>query len=279
MRRLALCASVLASTLMPASGHASSALAVLPIIIEGDAGKVTLSTVLSDVSAATELRVGLRLISAEEMFVASSGGLARRVRDCGSDTVCIANKLRRFDARLGLVVVVNLALDPALVSLQLLDTDARTMVGQSVGELEASQTLSSAIRARASEVFEAAGYSRAGRLIVDVTPGAAKVKVSGESKPDKGKGNVFTIKPGRYEVEAELSGYISAKTAAVVTGGDETRVAMVLEKSDNLVEKWWFWTAIGAVVAGGATAAIVATQPTTRCVCTTIDGRGCQLCN
>src|SRR5688572_1060429 len=98
-------------------------LAVLPIVLGGEHGKATLSDIFNDIASAAEMRLGLRVISFEEMFVATEEGLQDRVRDCGSDTACVAARLRTFNARMGLVVVLDFSSSPPLISLQLLDTD------------------------------------------------------------------------------------------------------------------------------------------------------------
>lgn len=260
------------------AGDKTARLAVLPIIIAGPHGEASLSSVLADVSDAADRRLGIRLISQEEIFVAGSGDLGKRVRDCGSDIACIANRLRAFDARFGLVVVVNLVLDPPLISLQLLDTDERRLVAQSTGELESGVRVSAAIRRRANTLLNDAGYSKAGRVIVDVTPAAARVTLNGEIEPDEGKGNVFTIAAGRYDVQASADGFDPATGVAVVLADKVVHVPLMLEEQTSVFGSVWFWAVVGAAVAGGTTAAIVATRPTTRCLCTTINGIGCEVC-
>lgn len=255
-----------------------AALAVLPIIVEGPHGEASLSSVYGDVAAAANLRLGLRLISAEEIFVASSNDLASRVSNCGSDTSCIANRLRAFDARYGLVVVVNLALEPPLMSLQLLDTDERTMVAESLGELTPEHgTISNAVRARAAEVLERAGYILAGRIIVDATPPAAIIEIPGATA-DIGAPHRFTVAPGRYEVTAHLEGHHPASGVASAKAGEEVKLSLSLEAESSVVEQWWFWALIGVAAAGGATAAVLGTRSTSRCVCATLGGVGCEPC-
>lgn len=253
-------------------------LAVLPIIYEGKNGEASLSSVIDDVSTAAAYRLGLKLISNEEMF-AAAGDVANKVRDCGSDTTCIADRLRRFDARYGLVVVVNLALSPPLLSLQMLDTDERRLVAESAGNVSAGdETVSQAIRARARKMLEEAGYIEAGRIVVDVTPPRARVSLADGQLPDDGSPNVFSVAPGRHEVRGELQGYVANQVEAITIAGQETKVGLVLEEESSIVSSPWFWTAIGAAVAGGTVAAIFATRTTSRCVCLVVNGVGCEQC-
>jgi hypothetical protein len=249
-------------------------LAVLPIIVPGTKGGATLSSVIDDVGRATAFR-RMKLASNEEMFAAGSGDLSSRVRDCGSDIGCIAERLRAFDARFGLVVVVNAALDPPLISLQLLDIDDRKMIAQNAAELAPEEkTISEAVSERAKKIFEQAGWPQLGRIVVEVAPARAKITL-GDQAPDEGAPNVFTVSPGRYLVRAELDGYASGSAEAVAIAGKDTRVGLTLEEEKSLLSSPWLWAAIGVAAAGGAAAAIIATRPTERCLCITVNGSAC----
>jgi hypothetical protein len=220
------------------------------------------------------MRLNLSVISYEEMFAASEEGLGDRVRDCGSDTVCVSSRLRAFNARLGLVVVIDFSSKPVLISLQLLDTDDARLVASSVGELSPKEAISASIRARARELLEKAGHVRAGRLLVEVDPPNARVAIAG-FEPDPGTPNRFTVAPGTYTVTAALDGWSAAKTEASVEGGAESKVRLELVREGSLLESPWLWIAIGVVAAGSVTAGVIAAQDTTRCVCATIGGNFC----
>jgi len=276
---LALClASISVGAQAEPTGGKVDRLAVLPIILEGPHGEASLSSVINDVSIAAAYRLGLKLVSNEEMF-ANAGDVGTKVRDCGSDSSCIADRLRRFDARYGLVVVVNLAISPPLLGLQMLDTDERRLVAEGLGPLTAAEkTVSAAIQARTRKMLDDAGYIEAGRILVEVTPGRARLSLATGQPPEEGAPNVFSVAPGRYDVRGELDGYIAGSVEAVAIAGQETKVGLILEEESSLVASPWFWSAIGAAVAGGTVAAILASRPTTRCVCIIVNGVGCQGC-
>ncbi|MFO0728396.1 MAG: hypothetical protein U1E65_31765 [Myxococcota bacterium] len=254
-------------------------LAVVPTIIEGAAGAtdVNATSVRGDVNEAAQFRLGVRLATNEE--VGSVEDLAARVRDCGSDHVCIVERFRQVDARYGLVVVVNQAINPAIVSLMLVDADGKRVVGEAVGVVSGAEaTVSGAIRARTSKLLAGAGHAEAARVIIDVSPRGTVVL--GDGVPaDEGTGNIFTIPPGSYHVRASADGYEPGQTDVVAIAGRETRVGLTLEESNPVYTAWWFWSAIGLAVAGGTTAAILATRSTTRCFCIDIAGHGCDLCD
>lgn len=248
-------------------------LAVLPIVAEGPHGQASVSDIYDAVTRATRSRLGVRVISAEEMFVASREGLAARVADCGTDDGCIASKLRMFDARFGLVVVLSFELDPPIYSLQLLDTDLGRKIGERVGE--ASADVWSDLARAADELLAEAGMVKSGRVLVDVVPKRAQLRLRDGPDPDPGTPNVFTLAPGRYTVEAEAEGFDGASTDFEVHSGASQTVTLELEERTSIWASPWLWVAVGAVVVGGTTAAVVASQRPDPCLCTTLDGRGC----
>jgi hypothetical protein len=266
---------------LPAAAKKGSVqkMAVLPIILKPTATDVTITSIYGDIVDASSLRIGLRIITNEEMF-AMSTNLSGRVQDCGSDVACIAQKLRASDAPLGMVVVVNNVLNPPLIGLQLIDTDQGVLIGQSLGGLEKdAPTISETVRRRARKLLEAAGFTQAGRVVVDVNPTAAKVVLGEDFEPDAGTPNIFTVPPGAYPVRAVLDGYDGAQGQVVALAGRESRVALVLDKQSSVTSSPWFWSLIGAaVVGGGVTAAAIALRSTDRCLCLElVDSSGKQI--
>lgn len=264
--------SVLALVL-PLSAHAATdRLAVLPIVLEGEHGSATISAIYDDVAAAASMRLGLRVISNEEMFAASEEGLGDRVRDCGSDIACVAARLRSFNARLGMVVVLDFSSKPALIRLQLLDTDDSRLVQASVGEVSGDKAeLSANIRKRAGELLEAARYTRAGRVLVEVSPPNARVSLDGV-EPDPGTPNRFTVAPGSYTAIAALDGWGSQKSAVTVQSGEEAKVRLELSEETSLLESPWLWAAIGVVAIGSVITVVTVTDKDPRVLCLVSNG-------
>lgn len=260
-------------------GHdPANRLALLPIVTEGPHGEASLSSIFDDVAAATSRRLGLRLISYEEMFAVSQDGLGTSVLECGPDTECIASRLRSFNARMGLVVILDFSLDPPVVSMQLLDTDAGERVADAVGELPPNDParISAGIRAKTEEVLERGGYVLAGKIAVDVEPPNAVIRLAGGVEPDTGTPNVFTLAPGRYVVTASAEGYEPGELEAQVTGGSSSHVTLQLSKRSSIIESPWLWIGVGAVVAGGVTAGVLlGTQKSERCLCLTLEDVPC----
>lgn len=271
----------LALALGAAPAHAAAptrlrdSLAVLPMVVEGPGGDSSVSAIYDAVIRATRTRLGLWVISAEEMFVASNEGLVARVRDCGSDAACIAAKLRMFDARLGLVVVLNYQLDPPVYSLQLLDTDAGRKVADRVGEVPRGEAPLDVVTREADALLGAEGFVKSGRIVVDVDPPRAQLRLTPGPEPDPGTPNVFTVAPGRYTVEGSLEGFSTEHTEVDVTSGETKTAKLELDEQRSLWRTPWPWVAIGAAVVGGTVAAVVVSQRPDPCFCTTLNGQGC----
>jgi hypothetical protein len=276
MRLLALLAALAALGQQEPARAKVMRLAVLPIVLQGEHGSATISSIFNDVVSAAGMRLGLRVVSYEEMFAAAEEGLGDRVRDCGSDSGCISARLRTFNARLGLVVVVDLSSKPPLISLQLLDTDDNHMLASDLGEVEARETLSASIQERTRHVLEKGGFSLAGRILVEVDPPNAHITLGNGVEPDQGTPNRFTVAPGHYTVAAALEGWSAKHDGVEVAGGEESKVRIALAKETSILESPWLWVGIGAAVAAGSVAVLIATHKTTRCLCTEV---GSMVCN
>ena len=258
------------------AGYANR-LAVLPIVTEGPHGNATLSSIFDDVAAATSRRLGLRVISYEEMFAVSQEGLGASVIECGPDSSCIASKLRTFNARMGLVVILTFDLDPPVITVQLLDTDDQKLLAEASGEVPPrdAKKASESIRARTEEVLEKAGYKLSSRIVVKIEPPSARVRLSNNIEPDKGTTNVFTVAAGNYQVLAELEGWSSNQTEASVGVGETSYVELALDEEQSIASSPWLWVGVGVGVAAIVAGVVIGTRTIDRCVCVYTDTIPC----
>jgi hypothetical protein len=97
-------------------------------------------------------------------------------------------------------------------------------------------------------------------LIVDADRDAALVTIDGK---DAGFAPVRLARPGgSYRVLVEKEGYVPYATTARVDPGEVWRVrAKLPDEEPALYERWWFWTAAGAVVTGAVIGTYFATRP------------------
>jgi tetratricopeptide (TPR) repeat protein len=112
-----------------------------------------------------------------------------------------------------------------------------------------------------------------GRLAITSTVPGSTVKVDG-AELGVTPIDPVEVNPGGHSVEVGHEGYSTWKGQVVASPGAATavpaepkslvkivRVEVPTEKTTPVYKKWWLWTIVGAVVvAGGVTAAVLATQ-------------------
>ena len=73
------------------------------------------------------------------------------------------------------------------------------------------------------------------------------------------------VSPGSHELIATAEGYEQEKVRMTIAVGDKREVDLELKKPPGLLSKWYFWTGVAAVIAGGVALGLVLTierQPT-----------------
>lgn len=78
------------------------------------------------------------------------------------------------------------------------------------------------------------------------------------------------IEPGKHQLQVASAGYLTDTRTVEVKAGEEVAVAVDLKlvpapvelENKSLFGRWWFWTAVGAVVVGGVAGGVAATQTT-----------------
>lgn len=104
--------------------------------------------------------------------------------------------------------------------------------------------------------FELMPKATSGTLRIRTTPAGADVWVDGTRRGNAGVLEVV-VPQGSHTVVAKRDRFEDA-TVPVVVKADETKdVPVTLQESTPITKKWWFWTAIGVVVAGAATVTTV----------------------
>ncbi len=69
------------------------------------------------------------------------------------------------------------------------------------------------------------------------------------------------LRPGQHTVIAKAAGHETEKMVMTLSPGDRREVDLALrDASPGLVTRWWFWTAVGLVVAGGVAGTYALTQ-------------------
>ena len=65
--------------------------------------------------------------------------------------------------------------------------------------------------------------------------------------------------PGSHELVARGDGYYEQRVPMTLALGDRRDVELEMKSTPGIASKWWFWTGIGVVIAGGIATAIVLT--------------------
>ena len=68
------------------------------------------------------------------------------------------------------------------------------------------------------------------------------------------------LAPGQHTLVAQASGRESERVPMTLAAGDRRELDLELREPPGVLSRWWFWTAVGVVVAGGAAGAYALTQ-------------------
>ena len=97
-----------------------------------------------------------------------------------------------------------------------------------------------------------------GLLVVTSPITGALVAVDGSSAGNAPTESVVGV--GSHRIDVTREGFKSASSTVDMKPGEKKTVDLSLEKEGTVFGKWWFWTGVGVVVAGGVVAAILLTR-------------------
>ncbi len=132
-------------------------------------------------------------------------------------------------------------------------------------DLEATEAFESFLSQSANASQEAIGIARAkvsvlerrlGRISLHAHTPGIEISVDGRTVGSSPLDRVLRVAPGAHQVVGQRAGYLDAVSTVSVLPGQTFEVPVELHKvSDNrqLKKRWWFWVALGGVVAITAT--------------------------
>jgi PEGA domain-containing protein len=241
-------------------------MALVPVIVAPAGRSPPIRAVREPIEAVASDRIGLRIISDEELF--ASGSARDKLLECGADTRCLSGELRGSGARFGLIVVLNAIVDPTMLSMRVIDASADRIVLEDVAPLGGEGAKpEAAIALRASRVLDRLGYARSGRIVVRLEPSDARLILDGAAV--EGQGRTFRVAPGSHELRAEQDGYVATSTRVSVSGGAESTVSLRLVSApSSIVESPWLWIGVGTVVVATVVTVLILTlRPPSVCAC------------
>lgn len=65
------------------------------------------------------------------------------------------------------------------------------------------------------------------------------------------------LAPGSHRVRLEKDGYAPAEALVSLAPLERREMTLALDRHKSIFERWWFWTGVGVIVAGGVTTAII----------------------
>lgn len=265
-------------------------LAILPTVVDGPHGAASAGEVFEAARRGVGVRLELETLGYDALFLQGATSRVTEAARCGSDEACVIRVLGEAGAELGLRVVTNFALEPPLVTVSLLSVDADVPARSAVRQADASGW-ARALEQACAQLLEEAGSQPAGRLVVRTEPADLTVEVLGPGPARREGPGVFRVAPGRHRVRAVDASGRAVDGAAVITAHQTTELPLVLgpppaavaEDDGSVLGTWWFWTGVGVLAAGAATAALIAADPfgggsTPGCVCVTTPAGPCGSC-
>lgn len=227
---------------------------------------------------------GVEVVSRAEMFGDSKTDLGRKLDACGTDVGCSGALLRGAGIAIGLEVVINLSLQPALVSTHLVDARSGSLLGFEFSEVSlgeaapgsaAESAIGAAIQRQVAALLERSGRVVAGRIVVQTEPPEAQVTVDGDPPGATGPPAVFVLAPGAYEVRVCHPGYVDAEMNAQVASATDTQLDLQLE-AVSIWRSPWIWIAAGVIAAGAGVGLYFALRPESElAICHTPDPALC----
>src|SRR5207237_5886032 len=118
-----------------------------------------------------------------------------------ADLGCASRALEQAHVDLGLRVIVNLALDPPILIINVIDAKAQKSLGESVADIDVKKPLAEALEKGVDDALNSAGFRVGGRLRVAATPDGCRIKVGAGARPDPRSPSEFLLPAGRYDVE------------------------------------------------------------------------------
>lgn len=237
--------------------------AVLEFTVKG-LPKETQTTFSAAVAAEIGRRPGYSVISKAD--IDAMLGFDRQKQALGCDDVsCLAE----IGGALGVDKLVSgqvtqLGEGQTLISLQLLNTKRATVESRVSTKWEGtSSELLRVLEMLAQDLVLLPAERQVGAVQVVAAPKGAEVYVDNELKAVAPTSVAKDISLGVHTLRISSSGYDDLKTVVALKNGEILKIDGKLRElpSPPVYTRWWFWTIIGSVVAGGVVTAVILTRP------------------
>lgn len=187
-------------------------LAIVARLVAPAGSELTVVDIENAARSAAEWFVELHQLPRAKM----SAELDARVRDCGTDNHCVAAALEEQAIDRVLYVVVNV--ETGFATAEVLGRSAGTPLATEAIAIEGSA--GAAVNAAVTRALIAAGEQKGARLVLDVAPVTAIVRVSrGASSSTVAAGEAIFLPAGTQKIEANAPGSLESCLALVSPPG------------------------------------------------------------
>lgn len=231
------------------------------------------------VREAARYRLGVELLSQEELFVEGGGEVQQALARCAADVGCLAGALAPTRADAALLLVAKEAGGRSVLALRAVDLRSLEIRHQAVRPVSSEHDPRDLARELAAETFERLGYEEGGLLTVHVEPPDAELLLAGPlGERAAAGGRSLLLRPGLYELRASRDGYVDATRALRVEARQSAKLELTLQGSDSILESPWLWAGIGAAALAVGVGVAVSMSSGDRCFCAAPDPASCQAC-
>ncbi|MBI2376167.1 MAG: PEGA domain-containing protein [Deltaproteobacteria bacterium] len=210
---------------------------------------------------------GVRVLRAEEIFVADAQDLPKTLLGCGPNAECLSASLTRLGARLGIVVSVNHYARPAFVDVRVVDTEKKEIVGSAPGPADpAAGTIEAQVCERTRALLEKIGHPLAAALRVDSVPPDATLELSAAGLSRKlSTGVSERVPPGAWTLRLSHEGYDEYVEPIELAPGERASRRIQLEEMKSGFP-WLLTGVIVGVIVAGVVTYVVLNRPTCLCL-------------
>ena len=254
------------------SGLAAAAKGRSIAVLEFRGGTAAVKNVAARLAAIVKKATSRRVVDPIEARRLGGVGLDAEVARCGGDAHCIAGLGRRIGVDDVLLVGVS-DLGDVILAVQLIDAHDGRAVGRVADSFPAGAEPDEAmLEAFLKRVLPPEDFLRWGTLRIVANVAGAVVYVGGKPQGTTPIGSIVLPAPSAVDVRLSKDGYedFRATIDLLPESAVEMRPMLTAKAGSAWYEKWWVWAIAGAVVAGGVTAAVVASQPSPSTVPVTV---------
>ena len=232
------------------------------VVVASGGGAVTDEVLTGARQAAVAVVASARQRHHREARAEQDPGLPHRAASCADDACLVTVGL---DAQAGYLMVLMIeAAEPGYrVMVLLVDVTNEQMMGSAAFELPADPAaFSTVMTAPLGPLVEAieSPYPTTGTLAITAEQIGAEIIIDGELVGNSPLQPIEEVEPGEHQVQVSMEGYLDDERTVEVVAGEVATVSVTLQPepppppppppSTPIWRRWWFWTAIGAVVVG-----------------------------